>query len=610
MLNQTKTEIKPQNSLLKEDNKFEAFARIVISVLMIGIMGLLSLASLLHTTGMEIVREGEGYDTIVNRLKVELESVIYYNDNLFANLFFLVICVLVCFVLIPRLKKIPLWAEVGFIGAWTIILGMIWINSSQTAPSEDSFQVTEAAWRFSKDNFDMFEGRYYRNYSFQLGYVFFNEMLIRLQGVFTEVENLLFLEAYNVIFLAATYIGIILINDRIFADKRIRHLTVFLLAVSAQPIIFTVFLYGIIPGLMFAVYGIYFEIVYLQKNNIPCGIISIFCIAIAVMIKSNYLIALIAMLAIAFVKMFSRKKFIYDIIYIACAAIISMSISPAVVNHYEKKSGVDLGDSVPYVSWIAMGMSESHLAPGWYNYTKTISNFEENNFDADEASKDSIAFIKERIKYFRENPQYTNDFFYKKFVSQWNETSYQSIWNNEVRYQFKDKGKLSAWVCGKGENKVKAYMDIYAQLIFIAVLVGVIACLKNKNLLSVILPLTILGGILYHLLSEAKSQYAIPYFILMMGFAAYGLCVAYDIFSKKYAKNNTLARIFCFESAVETVPAEASPVAENTEENTDSDENEDEENVEDSENDESDEDTETNEEENENDDDSSYDVRV
>ncbi|MBE6862180.1 MAG: hypothetical protein E7497_04690 [Ruminococcus sp.] len=600
MLNQTKTETKPQNSLLKEDNKFEAFARIVISVLMIGIMGLLSLASLLHTTGMEIVHEGEGYDTIVNRLNVELESVIYYNDNLFANLFFLVICILVCFVLIPRLKKIPLWAEISFIGAWTIILGMIWINSSQTAPSEDSWRVTEAAWRFSKDNFDMMLEPYYKNYSYQLGYVFFNEMLIRLQGVFTEVENLLFLEAYNVIFLAATYIGIILINDRIFTDKRIRHLTVFLLAVSAQPIIFTVFLYGIIPGLMFAVYAIYFEIVYLQKNNIPCGIISIFCIAIAVMIKSNYLIALIAMLAIAFVKMFSRKKFIYDIIYIACAAIISMSISPAVVNHYEKKSGVDLGDSVPYVSWIAMGMSESHLAPGWYNYTKTVSNFEENNFDAEEASKDSVAYIKERIKYFRENPQYTNDFFYKKFVSQWNETSYQSIWNNEVRYQFKDKGKLSAWVCGEGENKVKDYMDIYAQLIFIAVLVGVVACLRNKNLLSVILPLNILGGFLYHLLAEAKSQYAIPYFILMMGFAAYGLCVAYDIFSKKYAENSTLARIFCFESSVETVPAAAA--AENTEKNTESTENEDEKIADDSEDNETDEEAD--------DDTSSYDVRV
>ncbi len=558
----TKTAAVPVNTL-KEDNKFEALARIVISVLMAGIMGLLTLASLLHTTGMEIVHEGEGYDTIVNRLKVELESVIYYNDNLFLNLFFLVICMLVCFILIPRLKKIPLWAEVLFIGAWTVILGTIWVNSSQTAPSEDSWRVTEAAWRFSQDNFDMMTEPYYRNYSFQLGYVFFNEILIRFQRLFGEIENLLFLEIYNVLFLAVTNIVIVLINDAVFSDKRVRHLTVVLLALSAQPIIFSVFLYGIIPGLMFSLIAVYLEILYLKKNSILCGIFSVLCIAIAVMIKSNYLIVLIAMLAVAFVKMFGRRKFICDIIYIACAALLSMSISPAIVKHYEKKSGVELGDSVPYVSWIAMGVSESHLAPGWYNYTKTVSNFEENNYNADEASKDSVKFIKERIKYFRENPQYTNDFFYKKFVSQWNETSYQSIWNNEVRYQFGEKTGIAKWVCEKGENKVKAYMDIFAQLIFLSVLAGVIACIRNKNLLSAMLPLIILGGVLYHLISEAKSQYSMPNFILMTGFAAYGVCVLYDIFKRKYAGNKILAKVFGFEKTAEAVPAEAVE-AENT----------------------------------------------
>lgn len=67
-----------------------------------------------------------------------------------------------------------------------------------------------------------------------------------------------------------------------------------------------------------------------------------------------------------------------------------------------------------------MGLNEpilSGLAPGWYNHTYTISNFEDNNFDASEASKDSVANIEERLGYFMSNPQYTNDFFYEKTVS-------------------------------------------------------------------------------------------------------------------------------------------------------------------------------------------------
>lgn len=137
---------------------------------------------------------------------------------------------------------------------------------------------------------------------------------------------------------------------------------------------------------------------------------------------------------------------------------------------YENRSGIDLGDSVPYVSWIAMGLNEpilSGLAPGWYNHTYTISNFEDNNFDASEASKDSVANIEERLGYFMSNPQYANDFFYEKTVSQWNETTYQSIWTNQVRGQYAEKGAFAAWVCNEGEGAVSGFMDIYAQLILL-----------------------------------------------------------------------------------------------------------------------------------------------
>ena len=36
--------------------------------------------------------------------------------------------------------------------------------------------------------------------------------------------------------------------------------------------------------------------------------------------------------------------------------------------------------------------------------------------------------------------------------------------------------------------------------------------------------MTILGGTLYHLIFEAKSQYAYPYMVYMLPLAAAGLC--------------------------------------------------------------------------------------
>jgi hypothetical protein len=247
--------------------------------------------------------------------------------------------------------------------------------------------------------------------------------------------------------------------------------------------------------------------------------------------------------------MFRRKKYIRDIIYICLCAALSFSISPIVKSMYESRSGIDLGDSVPYISWISMGLNEpgfESLAPGWYNSYYTLTNFETHDFDPDAASESSLENIKERLTYFHENPQYRRDFFYEKIVSQWNETTYQSIWTNQVRGQYAAKGSIAEWVCGDGEDSVSMFMDIYSQFIFAAVFAGIIFCMKRKNFLYTTMPLIILGGFMYHLISEAKSQYSMPYFILMIGFAAYGIISLLDLTEKKAGNIKWVAKLFGF----------------------------------------------------------------
>lgn len=517
------------------DNKFMSFGRIVVTSLMLIFMGILTMTSFLGTTGMQKIEDDGAIDSILFRIRPGWESVIYYSDSFIMNIIWLVVSVMLVYLLLPLMKKIPFIAQISIMSLWTIVIGAIWIFSSNSAPSEDSMMVTNASVEFASGIYDTIsnpESRYFRNYSFQLGYVFFNEILIRIAMIFGEVKNLLFLEMINVILLAFCYVGIVLINKLVFSDKRVCTIAVLLFMFSAQPIIFCSFLYGIIPGITFAVYGVLFMILYFKKNNIAFGILSAVCTALAVMIKANNNIVLVAVCCTAFVMMFKRKKFIKDIIYIVITVTLSAAITPAVKSMYENRANTDLGEPVPYMSWFLLGINEASNAPGWYNPSHTLSIYENSGFDPDEASEKSLELIKERVKYFKENPQYRHEFFYKKFISQWNETSYQSIWNNMIRYNYKPRTALAEWVCFDGEFPVKRYMDIYAQLIFSAVLVGLLCCLKNKNFLSVVLPLIVLGGMMYHLLAEAKSQYSMPYFILMIGFAAYGLTMLYDFLGK------------------------------------------------------------------------------
>lgn len=532
----------------REKFEFSKFAEklglSVVAVLAAAIAFFLSAVSLMHTTSVDRIDGGEGRDDIVYRIREQLESVIYYNDNLFVNLLMLGIMLLLCFILVQRAKNIRLrWLGL-FIFLWTAALGIIWVLSSQSAPSDDSGIVTSASWAFAEDKYEILESwNYFNHYPFQLGYVRFNELLIRFMQAFRHLDNLLPLAVINAVFLGVINLFVLLINSRLFKDSRINLLTTVLLALSSAPIISCSFIYGIYPGMMFALIALYCEIRWLQDDKLLFAVPAIPCIAMAVMIKSNYLIWMIAMILIVLIKMWGRKKYLFDAGFLVLVLVCSLSIQPLVISYYEKESGYDFGDGIPYSSWIAMGLGQCDLAPGWFNIYVTEVNFEESGCDAKAADEKSKQLIKEHLRTFAKNPQYTTDFFYLKTVSQWNDTAYESIWNNVVRGQYKEKGKIAGWVCGDGKKTVKKLMDYFAQMVFFAFCAGCVMMFKRKEFMLTPFPVIFLGGFFYHTISEGKSQYILPYFILMTGFAAFGIVCLCDLLRRRLSAESRLGRL-------------------------------------------------------------------
>lgn len=488
----------------------------------------LSLVSLLHTTLVDNVREGEGSTGVV-AIREHIESVSYLDDSFLLNLLLLAVSLFCCFLLIRRVRSADPKVCALLLSGFTFLLGLLWVLTSQTAPTEDSYTVTSAAREFAQNDFSAFETkRYFQNYSFQLGYVFFNEIIIRFISLFAPGVNLLYLQVLNAFFLALTYFFLVRINALLFADPRVTVMTAVLLGISAAPVISCSFVYGILPGLAFAAGALFFGLRYLKGGPLRYGILSAVFIALAVMIKSNFFIWLVALILLFLVLFFKRRKFFADGAVLLLALILSLSVQPAVKGMYEKRSGIDLGEKIPYVSWFAMGLSESDLAPGWYTPSYTIGNFERNGRDPVLAAASSRETIRERLAAFLASPRYANNFFYQKTVSQWNDPAYQSIWNNIVRGQYAPKVQPAKWVCGEGKEAVTGYMDLTVQLTFFAFAAGCLLSLKKREILTLSLPLVVLGGFLYHLIGEGKSQYILPYYILMCAFAAYGLVTLFD----------------------------------------------------------------------------------
>ena len=158
------------NNRIEKDTKFMSLARVIAAIITLFPIGTLTLASFTGTTGMEIIQAEGVVDNILLRIREGWETVIYYSDNVFANFIMLIAGFIAIFLILPLMKKIPLWAEITIVATWTITLGVVWIYSSNLSPTEDSYRVTDAAICFAKENYGpLAEGqRYFRDYSYQL----------------------------------------------------------------------------------------------------------------------------------------------------------------------------------------------------------------------------------------------------------------------------------------------------------------------------------------------------------------------------------------------------------------------------------------------------------
>ena len=87
--------------------------------------------------------------------------------------------------------------------------------------------------------------------------------------------------------------------------------------------------------------------------------------------------------------------------------------------------------------------------------------------------------------------------------------------------------------CNEKGKTVREVMNQFQQLVFLGVLLYSVVIIKEKNLRNCLPAIVLLGGMFYHLLFEAKSQYILPYFIIMIPLAANGLCCVFFAISKR-----------------------------------------------------------------------------
>ena len=520
------------NNTLNTRNKIVQICSCIAVYLIALLFAILSFASIVQTCRVD---QANPYSEIIN----------FDNDLVLTNLALIGLTILAALFALRKhisISKVNTRFIVLVMLLFTTIISLAWITMVKSVASGDAMILRNTAKDAANNTYQSFHSSYdyYGNYSyylfypFQLGYVFFAEILYRIFG--TNSSDIL-LQIPNVIALDFIYVGIVAITKKLFDRKSLTNLTAIALTVCLQPMFMTTFTYGILLGLAFSVWSVYHTIKFMQNDKLKHAGFAILLMAVSVLLKYNNMILLAAVCIALILHTIDKKKFL-ALAMAAVMIICSVGLQKAVIGMYAARSGAKLDTQVSQTLYAYLGISDSGMAPGWYN-GNAMETLRDAQMDVDKANEIASQGIKNRYEYLSKNGQLF-EFYKKKYLSQLNEPSFESIWLSQVRsHDIPEGQKLSSIVEDVYSGGLSVLLDnwfnYYVMIIYIFFTAGMIWLMIRRKLSpqTIILPVAVLGGILYHMIFEGKSQYLLPYFILLIPFAMFGFIESMKALNKK-----------------------------------------------------------------------------
>lgn len=239
-------------------NKFRNFSTYVICGISLVIMTFLVVVSFISTN--DVRAEGP-----------YLEQIVRTNDIVLLNIFTAFCGFTIAGFLVKVTDKLKFRTIMLIMSLWILITGLLWVFSVFFYPTNDSFYTTYIGNSFANNKYDFGCNtseatedfyQYIDYYPFQLGFVFYCEILIRLFPLPAYIT----LQVFNVLFLIMAMCFIVKTVQLVAGDKA-ASITAVLCTVSIQPILFCSFLYSIIPALAFAGSAVFLMYKFMEITN-------------------------------------------------------------------------------------------------------------------------------------------------------------------------------------------------------------------------------------------------------------------------------------------------------------------------------------------------------
>lgn len=413
------------------------------------------------------------------------------------------------------LKK---WFLPGITVCWFLLL-TFWIWKTLLPPMHDQYFVFYGAKEFLEGDYTRWQpGGYLHMYPFQNTLMLFYTVFHLIFGE----QALLAVELFN---LLCWYLGILAVcslAESYFGEAAAKWTYVALLGFLPMWGYVT-YIYGTVPGLCFGLWGIRMERKFeeTKKNRYlaAAGVL----LMLAVMWKNNYLIFAAAVMVMVFLCAV-REKTVKPLWGIAWILALYFLGTKGTLVWIERVTGQEMTNGIPLIAWVAMGLRESNIAPGWFNmYTEKL--YETCDYQGSAMIQPAIEEIQKSFSLFAQQPDYALRFFSRKLSSMWNSPLLESVTiitkrnsTGELSYTVKD----ILYNGGIWNTILFLWQDVIHSVLLFGLLLFFIFDKKKLKLENSCMIIAVLGGFLFHIFWEGKCQYILPYYILLFPFSVQG----------------------------------------------------------------------------------------
>lgn len=402
-----------------------------------------------------------------------------------------------------------------------ILASFYFILNTENHIRADAAAVYNAAWQMLSGSFEVLQkDQYIGTNPHQIGLMLYDMLVVKFSG---NEEALYFLNAIEILII--NWYGY-RITDRCFENTQVDRMVLLLEFLFIPQFFFILFGYGVIPGFCCFMIAAYHAVCINHDEPLrQHGFWMLLFVIFASLFKKNYCIGAMAIgivLILRFVNGGDKRKTAFLGVAVVLLSLLAPSIAKKAVGAV---TDIEIGSGVPSTAWIAMGtdLENEMRAPGWfdgYNY----SIYEESGRDSVKASALATEKIIENVKSTLKAPKRAILFYGKKMLSMWSEPMFQSVWSGPGT----DGGALVTKRVLKSlysGGKVEKLCNLLTKCVLIATYTSALCFLvRQKDSETQLFYLYFIGGFIFHLFWEAKSQYVYTYVFMLLPICANELC--------------------------------------------------------------------------------------